>query len=74
MKKKSAQLRPYLVTYSVTTPETYRIMATSADEAEQTAFSDGEYVRRGDRVDAVPLTCEPEPAQPKTTRTRSEAP
>lgn len=59
-KNKSACKRPYLVTYAVTNPETYRIVAATPEEAEEAAFSDGEYVKRGDKIEAVPFSCEPE--------------
>lgn len=60
-KHKSARTRPYLVTYMVTGPETYRIRAASPDEAYDTAFSDGAFVRHGNKIDVSAFECQAEP-------------
>ena len=58
MKKRSARLHSYLVTYNIHRIESYRVDAISAEDAQERAYVDGEFVNIGDTFDVVPFECE----------------
>jgi hypothetical protein len=63
MKTKAPKLRQYIVTYSVHREETYRVIAESAEDAEDLAFSEGVFIDTGDTTDVIPIECEECPAK-----------
>ena len=52
--KSKTTTRKYSVLYAVTRGEYYEIEAASAKEAEDSAFTDGEFTETGDVTDLVP--------------------